>query len=343
MTLIPLAERRAAATLGAAALVALLGAPAVAQQTFDMKIGYATINEIQHESARIFAEDIEKATNGRLKPRLFPASQLGGIPRMVEGIQLGTLEVLITPPAFLVGLNPAVQVLDAPAIYEDRGHAERVLADPSFREAYTGLTPSKGVIMNSLYVYDFTWIASLQPIRKFEDFRGKKIRVLATRIESEAMSRLGATGVPMDYTEVLAALQQRTVDAVRTSIVVMGGSKFFSVAKSITWDGTGIIPSAFNTSGVWFQKLPPDLQEIFRRVGREVEPKIHKAGREFEAQAEKLWRDNGAEIIRLSAADQKRLVDTLRPLGDQFLANNPATKDMYELLKLTVAKTRKAS
>ena len=55
----------------------------------------------------------------------------------------------------------------------------------------------------------------------------------------------------------------------------------------------------------------------------------------FGKNAEKLWQDNGAEVIRLSAADQKKFMDTVRPLGDEFLGQhkNEGVRNMYGLLK----------
>jgi hypothetical protein len=58
----------------------------------------------------------------------------------------------------------------------------------------------------------------------------------------------------------------------------------------------------------------------------------------FNDRAEKLWTDNGAEVIRLSAADQAEVVRRLAPLGDEFLGTDPATKDIYALLKKVLAR-----
>jgi len=46
-----------------------------------------------------------------IKVSIFSAGQIGRIPRIIEGIQFGTLETLVIPPGFLVGINPAFQVL----------------------------------------------------------------------------------------------------------------------------------------------------------------------------------------------------------------------------------------
>ena len=82
--------------------------------------------------------------------------------------------------------------------------------------------------------YGPTSFASLRPIRTLDDFKGRKIRVLASKMETALVGKLGATGVPMSYIEVLPGLSRKTIDGVRSSIIVMGGSKFFTVTKYIT-------------------------------------------------------------------------------------------------------------
>ena len=81
-------------------------APAIAQ-TYDMKIGYPTTADPQHDVAVRYAKLITERTGGKIKGRVFPTSQLGKIPRQVEAIQLGTQEIFMAPPGFLVGLNQA--------------------------------------------------------------------------------------------------------------------------------------------------------------------------------------------------------------------------------------------
>jgi hypothetical protein len=51
-----------------------------------------------------------------------------------------------------------------------------------------------------------------------------------------------------------------------------------------------------------------------------------------------LWTDNGGEVLRLPAKDQAEVMQRLLPLGDEFLASDPATKDMYATLKKVLAR-----
>jgi C4-dicarboxylate-binding protein DctP len=334
---------RIQASAAAAALafgLSAAGGGSALGQAMDVKIGYATINDPQHEIGLRWAAKLSKEFGGKFNARVFPAGQLGGIPRMVEGVLLGTQELYIGPPGFFVGLNPAFQVADAPGLFTDEKNAIAALSEPSFRNPFVELAVAKGVRGLSLYLYGPDSYATLTPFRTLADLKGKKIRVLATKMESELVGQFGATGVPMDYTEVLAALSNKTLDGVRSSIIVMGGSKFFTVTKYITITNDGMIPSGVWASEAWLNKLPADLRAQVIKLGRDIEKESNDIALDFGTKAEQLWKDNGAEIIHLSAADQKEYMNRVRPLGDKFLGNhdNAQVKQMYGLLKAAVAK-----
>ena len=317
------------------AALAVTGFAGGAAAQMEMKIGYGTINDPQHA----IAQEIQKRIGGNkemgIKVSIFPAGQIGKIPRMIEGIQFGTLETLITPPGFLVGINPAFQVPDAPGLFTDVFHAHKSLNDPAFFKPYSKLAAARGINMASMYVYGPTSFASKKPIRTLADFKGKKIRVLATKMESTLVGKFGAAGVPIPYTEVLPALQRGTIDAVRSSIIVMGGSKFFTVTKSITVVESGMIPSVVMLSDIWTKKLSAKQREFVLSTLGGMSDWNNNTAAEFGKRAEKLWSDNGAEVIRLSAADQKKFMDTVRPLGDEFLGKHKdaGVRKLYGLLK----------
>ena len=84
-------------------------------KTYNMKIGMVTINDSNHFSANWMKKEIEAKSNGRIKVGVFPAAQLGKIPRQIEAIQLGTQEVFMIPPGFFIGIDKRFMVTDAPA------------------------------------------------------------------------------------------------------------------------------------------------------------------------------------------------------------------------------------
>ena len=186
-----------------------------------------------------------------------------------------------------------------------------------------------------------TSIATLKPFKKLADLKGRKIRVLATPLERAVIGSLGATGVPIPYSEVLPSLQRKTIDGVRSSIGVMHPSKFWTVAKSITLTGMAQITCGSFTSTAWLNKLPSDLKKIVMDVAKASTKHAGKWGHDLTRAAEKNWAsEKGTAVYRLSGAEQAELIKRVRPIGDKILGQDPKTKDIFALLKKVAAATR---
>ncbi len=316
--------------------VALLGrADPAAAQKYTMKLAIVVANDPLHEFIRAYKREIEKLSGGRITAELYPSGQLGKIPRMVEGLQLGTVEFFGTPAGFLKGVDTRFQVLEVPGVFNSPRHAHDTITDRRFRDPFLNVATGKGVKGVSVWMYGPTSYASLKPVRTLADFRGRKFRVLATKVETEVMRRLGATGVPMPYGETLPALQRKLIDGIRSSIVVMAATKHFTVTKFITVVNDTYIPCVGFVSMVFYNKLPSDLKKVVEDAGRAVEPHMYQVGRDFAATAEQKWRDAGAEVIRLSPAEQDRFMEITKPISDDILGARKDTREMFELMKET--------
>ena len=196
-----------------------------------------------------------------------------------------------------------------------------------------------------LIVYEGTSYASTKPIRKPEDISGLKIRVLASPVERAIPGAWGGTGVPMNFTEVVPAMQRGVVDACRSSIVALTGLKFQTVAKFTTVSGGGYIPTATWYSKAWLNKLPADIRKMAMEIPGELEEEVAEAVRNKVAASHKIWEEAGVELIRFSDADQKRYLAKLRPLGEEILGKhkNPLVRDLYGKLKIVAERHRPKS
>lgn len=329
---------------GAVAALALQPSAAVAQK-FHMKIGMATINDPQQEWGEKIGKRLAERSGGRVTYKVFPLSQLGTIARQVEATLLGTQEVFLTPPAFYVGVNQAFMVPDAPGIFLSQKHGNDAIRDPEFKTPFLAAAEKKGVVGAGLIVYEGTSYASTKPIRKPEDIAGLKIRVLASPVERAIPGAWGGTGVPMNFTEVVPAMQRGVVDACRSSIVAMTGLKFQTVAKFTTVSSGGYIPTATWYSKAWLNKLPADIRKMAMEIPGELEVEIAEAVRNKVAASHKIWKDAGVELIRFSDADQKRYLAKLRPLGEEILGKhkNPLVRELYGKLKIVAERHRPKS
>src|SRR5438270_13943537 len=121
-------SKSAAVAVAAALAWCALLVPATAAD-FVMKFGTATINETQHQFIKFYKEELEKASGGRIEVQIYPASQLGPIPREIEGVQLGSIQGYVGPVDFYVGLEPRYGVFSAPMLFRDDAHVAATIHD----------------------------------------------------------------------------------------------------------------------------------------------------------------------------------------------------------------------
>ncbi len=164
-----------------------------APQTYLMKISTPTIHDIPDTWADNFAAAVAKDSGGRIKAKVYPASQLGSIPRQIEATQFGSIQMELAPPEFMVGLDPRFQVMAAPGLVELQAHGKRIAAEPAVQKLMLGLGGDKGLHGLALFMAEPSVIISRMPLRHLADFKGKKIRIFASSFQSVAFERLGIT------------------------------------------------------------------------------------------------------------------------------------------------------
>ena len=222
------------AAAAAAALAWLAPAAPATAADFVMKFGTATINETQHQFIKFYKEELEKASGGRIEVQVYPASQLGPIPREIEGVQLGNIQGFIGPVDFFVGVDPRFGVFSAPMLFKDDANAEATINDPAVRKAMFDLAAPKrmvGIATLSIGAADY---GAKKPLMTLADFSGKKLRINGTELERQKMAKLGATGVGMPLSEVMPALDQGTIDGTISGISVFVSLKMNDLIKVIT-------------------------------------------------------------------------------------------------------------
>ena len=224
------------AALAAAALLLSLnaGTAQAEDKTYVMKVTLPTINDAPHQAAKDFAALVEKNSGGRIKAEVYPASQLGSIPRMIEGVQFGAIQCALIPPEFFVGVDDRFEVMAAPGLVSSMEHGQRVANDPAVLKLMLGLGANKGLHGVGLFMATPSSVISKTPIRHLADFKGKKIRIFASQFQSVAFERLGITPVAMSLGDVLPALQQGAIDGADAALNVYVPMHFVDAAKYVT-------------------------------------------------------------------------------------------------------------
>jgi TRAP-type transport system periplasmic protein len=298
-----------------------------------MKLGTATINDVQHEWANRFAARVAKQSAGKLKVEVYPAEQLGNNARMLEGLTIGTVEAVIGPPEFIVGVDPRFQIVGAPGLVKDIQHGARLTQDARFREALFGFGEAKGIKGIGLVVYGGNTWATRRPVRSLADFQGMKIRVLASPMHTVPLAKIGATGVPMPPSEAIQAIASGAIDGARTGMTIFTTFKYYDLVKTVTiLDGDGMIYSMFYVAKNWFDRLPKDVQKVIVDTAKALEPEMNQYTIDLNRKAEEEWKARGGEIIRITGRDQVEFEKRMRAAADEVAEKNPRIKEAYELM-----------
>ena len=312
---------------------ALSSGVALAQdKTFVMKITTPTIHAVLDQYGKAFGDAVEKDSGGRIKAQLYPASQLGTIPRQIEGTQFGAIQCAIIPPEFFVGIDERFEVLAAPGLVTSAAQAEKVAADPQVLKFYLGLGANKGLHGVAVGFAEQSEVVSKNAIRHLDDFKGKKIRIFASEFQSRSFSKLGATPIAMSPGDVVAALQQGALDASVAGVQLLSGLHFYDAAKYITLTNHAAIFYVVEISRKWYDSLPPDLQQIVDHDAASTALSFNQRAQEIEDAAIKTWTTGGGEFVNLPADEQAKMIATMSSVGAEISKEKPAVADAFKIV-----------
>ncbi len=333
-------------TAGFAAVAALavglssIGNGAMAE-TLTMKIGTATINDTQHEWMKRFKARVEKRSGGKITVKNFPASQLGKIPRMVEGMQLGTIESLVTPSAFLIGVDRRNSVLSVPGLFADVDHCWRVFGDPEFRALMFPLMEKKGITAIGILCTAPQAFLTKKKINRLADLKGQRIRVLASPLEIGPMKAVGINPVPMPLSEVVPGLKQNLIDGVSSIPVLFGKLKMDTVAKHITTSSLIYFGVPIYVSMKFWDKLSAGQKKMMMEEARAVELDMIEWNNRANAGVLAGWKKRGGTVTALPPADQAKLASTVNAAAAKYIASKPALNAFFQKVNAIVLRHKK--
>jgi TRAP-type C4-dicarboxylate transport system substrate-binding protein len=254
---------------------------------------------------------------------------------MIEGTQLGSIQIWVGPPEFLVGVDQRFELLSVPGLFENDRQALKTITDPEFSKTFLAVGANKGLIGASLFVSAPAAFDMRAPFRSLADLRGKKIRVLASPFQMEQVARLGGTGVPLSLGDVLTALQQGTLDGALGSLPVFSALQYQGTAKYMTETGQAYIFSTAMLSKRWFDGLPSDLQGIVMATSKQAGAEAIPWSLDFLVEQRKAWADKGGEVIALPAADKAEMMAKLASVGDDIVKTKPELKPLWDQMVAT--------
>jgi TRAP-type transport system periplasmic protein len=235
-----------------------------------LKLGHAVAPEHPYQLGAVkFSELVAERTNNKVKIEVYPSAQLGNERDMVEGLQLGTIDLVVTSTGPLGGFVPKMFVVDLPFLFRDREHAYKVLDGPIGKELLDAFS-AKGIKGLAFWENGFRQITNnVRPIERPEDLKGIKIRTMENKIHLASFKAFGASPTPMAWSEVYTALQQKTIDAEENPIAIIYYQKLFEVQKYLALTDHFYSPTPLLMSLKTFESLPEDVRKIMLAAAAE--------------------------------------------------------------------------
>jgi TRAP-type C4-dicarboxylate transport system substrate-binding protein len=297
-----------------------------------MKISLAALNDPLHQFAKDYAALIDKDSGGRIKTEIYPASQLGTIPRQIEGTQFGAIQCEVTLPEFYAGVDERYAVLAAPGLTDGLVQAQHLTADKGVRDLILGLGADKGLHGIALFTSQPSQIIAKNAIRHLDDFKGKKIRIFGSQLQLEGFERLGMTPITMSLGDVLPALQQGAIDGAVAGTVIFSAMHYQDAAKYVTDVGQPMTFGIATVSKKWYDSLPVDLQKIIDKDAAEANAQVYPETADIIARANKTWTDNGGELISLPTDEHAAMLKTLVAGAEAVVKTKPALEGPYQIM-----------
>lgn len=256
----------------------------------DEKVAYLAhtlpVTHPVHQGMEVFADQLAKQSNGKLKVKIFADGQLGTEREVLELLQIGSIAMTKVSAATMANFAPEYKVLGVPYIFRDKEHLFNVL------ESEVGeriLQAGSDYLLRGLCFYDAgsrSFYTKDKPIQSPEDLRGLKIRVMNHRMSVDMVNEMGGSATPMAYGELYTALQQGVVDGAENNPPSFVTSGHYEVCKHYTLDQHSSIPDVLVIGTKYWSTLTPQEQEWMKA-----------AAKKSVVAQKKFWSDNVAECM----------------------------------------------
>src|SRR6266545_1077818 len=297
----------------ALAIVALVAAgPAAAQTKLKWAHVYET-SEPYHKWSVWAADEIKKRTNGRYEITVFPASQLGKETDINQGLQLGTVDIIISGLSFAARTMPRIGVGYYPYTFRDGDHLVSWAKSGAFKELSDEYSQNTGIQITAMTYYGARHTTSNRDFKDCAGMKGLKIRVPDVPAYMALPKSCGANPTPIAFAEVYLALQNGTVEAQENPLTTIEAKKFYEVQKNIVLTGHIVDSLATQVAPHVWSKLTDAEKKVLVDVTREAAASATNDIKKREAELSDEFKKKG---LNVHPVDKK-------PFQDAIMKNVP--------------------
>lgn len=237
--------------------IAMVGSVAEAGQARVLQLGHldpGKDNNAYQVLCTTFKKHLKEVSGGRFDVDIFSDAQLGGERAMMEGMQIGMVDMAIITNNYYSSFAPRFMLFDLPFLFNDYAAARaaldnKTITDPMTKELYDKF----GVKFLDWGDSGFRYVVNnIRPINTVADLKGIKIRLPENPLYVETFKALGANPTTMAFSEVFTAVQQKTVDGLEITASAINTANFYEICSYLSLTKHFYSPIAINISrSIW--------------------------------------------------------------------------------------------
>lgn len=291
--------------------------PAFSAKVINLKfVNYFPPPARQSKTCEEFIAELEKRTDGRIKIRYFAGGSLLKAPGIYNGVVSGIADIGFAHIEYTPGRFPVTGACELPLGYPSAWVSNQVAND-----FYNKFQPKEwdGVHILWMHSSNPNVVICKKPVRKLEDLKGLTIR--APGIVGNTVAALGATPAPTPMMEVYDAMAKGVIDGVNTPFETLKSFRFAEVAKHVTasWQVGNLYTFYVAMNKNSYNKLTPDLKEIFDRLCGEFKERFALMWNLIDAEGKEFAEKKGVEIIELSPQEAARWEEAAAPVVENYV------------------------
>lgn len=227
-------------------------------EVYLLKLGHDQTSGHPYDlGAKKLAEALETATNGQLKIKIFPNSQLGDTPEQIEQLRMGSLDLSIAAFSHASQFIPEFRLFGAPYLFESSEHFANVF-DGEVGKILDEISLKRYNIrlLNTFSSGNRILFNRKHAVSNPDDLGDLKIRVMLGEADSKTWKAFGAIPAPMPYSELYSALQAGVIDGAENETVSILRNRFYEICSYFSLTDHLVLPMGIFISDKTLQTLP---------------------------------------------------------------------------------------
>ena len=277
------------------------------------------------KGGEIWSDLVKERTKGRINIKLFPGVSLvqGDQTREFTAIRQGVIDMAV---GSTINWSPQVKEMNLfslPFLMPDYAAIDSITQGKVGQELFQTIDKA-GVLPLAWGENGYREITnSKHELKKPEDLKGLKIRVVGSPLFLETFTALGANPTQMSWADAQPALASGAVDGQENPMSIFTAAKLHTVGqKYVTMWGYVADPLVFVVNKEVWQSWTPDDREIVKQAAIDAGQQQIAISRKGLAEADRpLLKEisgMGVTITQLSPAEREAFVKSTRPVYDKW-------------------------